>query len=488
MSLNPLTIPFLRARVADPARRNAFALRVAERLHTAAVDYDQQAFGRWMEFFRRLCIVARPRVFPNLPADPTDLEVAAFLDAVASCARDSEIAAPSVALVGWSSYLSRGRRPSDPVGREWIGMAVDSPHQVDTLWIEDYADEHIGRDRCEACTDMFFGSEVVSVHDGGYVCRSCADRHYVFSARYDAWVDNDRAVQALDERGRVCVIHEDDDSFESHDDHDGLVHVDYQPPTVIRAYHASKPHQLPQVDDWTAEHNRYLGVELEVESTGARSKDAIAEDLHRVINAGQYGRRAFFERDGSLSDGFEIITQPMSLPALRSLFDFLRDPALVRGLRSHRTTTCGLHVHVSRDGLANGVIARAVTFVHAPENDAFLTALARRYGSSFCRYTEKVLETAALPGDRYEAVNLTGRNTIEFRIFRGSLKFEAVAAAIEFVHALLQYCARPGLTAAGLNASAFLSWCAVEMPSDTAILRDYVAQRAAGLFTHSEAA
>lgn len=477
---------FLRARVDNPVRRAILARRVVDRLRAIAGEGDAWGYDGWMDWIARLHQEAQPRDYAMAAVDQPVIE---FIAEVADIAAECQLYAPSVWRDGWGRYQRRGRSPSGTTGREWMNQASNSWSVIDSDWITARVDGLIGRSECECCGDSFFDDELRSTWSGGYVCESCRDRHYTYSERYDQWVPSAEAIEARDERGRVCIIHEADESFQHDDDEGTFVHVDYMPPPIIRDYHASKAHQLPQPDDWTRAHgNRFLGVELEVESTGARDKASIASELHRVVNGGTFGRRVFFERDGSLSDGFEIISQPMSLPALRELFQFLRNPELVRGLRSHRTTTCGLHVHVSREGLANGVIARAVTFVHAPENDAFLTALARRYNTSFCRYVEKELESAAYPGDRYEAVNLTGRATIEFRVFRGSLKYEAVVAAIEFAHALLQYCARPDLSPAGLTASAFLSWCARELADETAILREYVAQRAAGLFQHSEAA
>ncbi|MGA1376671.1 MAG: hypothetical protein ACO32H_08835, partial [Steroidobacteraceae bacterium] len=105
-----------------------------------------------------------------------------------------------------------------------------------------------------------------------------------------------------------------------------------------------------------------------------------------------------------------------------------------------------------------------------------------------CRMVEKEIETAHLPADRYEAINLTGRDTVEFRIFRGSLKYEAVISAIEFSHAILEFCARAETGSSSLNARAFLSFCAVHLEAETRVMRAYVAERTAGLFQHSEAA
>ena len=36
-------------------------------------------------------------------------------------------------------------------------------------------------------------------------------------------------------------------------------------------------------------------------------------------------------------------------------------------------------------------------------------------------------------GDRYNAINITNRDTIEFRLFRGTLNYKTLSATIEFV-------------------------------------------------------
>ena len=69
-----------------------------------------------------------------------------------------------------------------------------------------------------------------------------------------------------------------------------------------------------------------------------------------------------------------------------------------------------------------------------------------------------------------------------FRIFRGSLKYDAVIAAVEFCHALLRFCGLIEQTAYQLNARDFLQWCAVAMHDETATMREYVAARNSGLF------
>ena len=57
------------------------------------------------------------------------------------------------------------------------------------------------------------------------------------------------------------------------------------------------------------------------------------------------------EQGGSLEDGLEIVTHPMSLDYQRTHmpWEALCRKAISLGYLSHRAGTCGLHVHVSRD-------------------------------------------------------------------------------------------------------------------------------------------
>lgn len=475
---------FFLYRVSDPARSLALVERIVQRLE-AASSYDE--FNRWMRFFERGLRRAGP-VIGDLT--PPDEHLSAFCESLVRRSAAASILAPGMLWSFWARERNH-RAPATSTLREWLYEAENnSANDYDREWMVEAIDERGERRDCDCCGDRFFLDDLAETYDSGLVCESCRDNHYTWSDYYENYVGNDDAVRAFDSRGQRCVIHSDDESFSYDEELDIHVHEDFRAPqrSVIREYHASKHHQRPIEDAWAIAHNRYFGVELEVEVVGDRSRDDCAGAIHERMNGGVMGSKFFFERDGSLSNGFEVISQPMSLPAIRSAFEFLREPELVAGLRSHRTSTCGLHVHVSRTGLSNLTIARAVTFVNDPGNDAFVTALARRYNTGFCRYVEKTIETAHLPGDRYEAVNLTGSKTIEFRIFRGSLKFEAVIAAVEFCHALLQFCAREATGASSLNARSFLAFCARSMPDETATMRAYVAQRTGGVFNHSEAA
>lgn len=334
--------------------------------------------------------------------------------------------------------------------------------------------------RCDDCGEYELQNEVRGYYgnDRAEICRNCIENEYRWSEYYDNYIYSDSARDAFDENGRQCVVHEDDDDFEYDDDNEEYYHVNYSPPEdrVIGNYHSSKGLQKPQASDWTRLKRRYIGVELEVETLDG-DRTGRAKRLHTLINNDEFGNRVFFENDGSLNSGFEIISQPMGLDKHRDLWQWLKTKDAVRGLRSHSTTTCGLHVHISKDGLSKLQIAKIVSFINDPDNEELIRAVARRYAEGYCRIKNKKIGQAAYSEDRYEAVNITPRKTIEFRIFKGSLKYESVMAAIQFANAVVDFCGRSTTSIRELKADKFLDFIRSDESGDTDVLVPYIENR-----------
>lgn len=269
----------------------------------------------------------------------------------------------------------------------------------------------------------------------------------------------------------------------------------------IRGYHTSSP--TPLRSPWTRSHGgRYLGVELEVErrDSADRSRGEIAQGIADWVNKqatditaeGHHAPILFFEEDGSLQNGFEMISQPMGLDDHARLWRTALSPTLTRGLASHDTETCGLHVHISRDGLTPLHLSKVICFVNDPDNADLIKAVARRYNgtdshvdgrSNYCkvggrRRLGRAFRDADDAGDKYVAVNVNKSRTIEFRIFRGSLKYMAVMAAVEFTNAVVEFCRPGGPEGFNLKAPAFLDFIAsAAMRRDTRHLRTYLTDR-----------
>lgn len=192
---------------------------------------------------------------------------------------------------------------------------------------------------------------------------------------------------------------------------------------------------------------RYFGVELEIDNGG--ESDSNANLIQNVGNADQ--DHIYIKHDGSLKDGMEIVTHPMTLDYHRNEMPWKKivHKALDLGYTSHKPGTCGLHVHVNRDSLGDTIqeqentIARILflveTFWHellrfSRRTQEQMNEWASRYGRK--DDPKEVLHSAKRSKDRYTCVNLTPAETIEFRMFRGTLKYNTLIATLQMVEHL----------------------------------------------------
>ena len=305
----------------------------------------------------------------------------------------------------------------------------------DDILCEDCADEYCVR--CDHCGDMIYRNDAVCDEDTE-LCEHCFDCHY--TRCYDC--------------GRII---RNDDSYYS-DDYDFCFNCYDKRHKSIREY-SYKP--IPIL---YGEGKRYLGVELEVDMGG--HDDENAEKLMDLVN--DPDEQIYIKSDGSLDDGFEIVTHPMTLDYHMNEFpwDRLAERCIHLGYRSHQTSTCGLHVHVSRAGLGESyeeqenTISHILYFVEHHWNE--LLRFSRRSEYSMNRWAarhgyehdpKKLLDKAKSDYNRYVAVNLLNSNTIEFRLFRGTLKLNTILATLQLVDAICETAIR--LSDSGLQA---LSW------------------------------
>ncbi len=340
-------------------------------------------------------------------------------------------------------------------------------------------------DACRDCGERHHTDYTYDVEDYGRICQRCLHSGdyntcegcgYVYAPGHTTWREHRDAS--------YCDDCDPGDEEEDEEEQTG--------PRFIQPYHSTRYLRNPIPSPWTrANRGRYIGVELEVEASGEADRDDIARrldgvngyDESRAITADKVARRLVcFEYDGSLSHGFEMITSPMGLDDQRALWAAVIDRTAGQRLRSHNTTTCGLHVHVSRRGLSDVQVAKIVTFVNDPANRPLVEGIARRYSGQYCHVLDKKLRRATAwdDGNRYQAVNLCNPATLEFRIFRGTLKLSSLLACIEFAAAVVAYCEPCGPSGFNLTTAGFLDFIAsAAMRRDTRFLRAYIADRLA---------
>lgn len=334
---------------------------------------------------------------------------------------------------------------------------------------------------CDDCGDIVLTSDAISVNNGNIiVCESCAEGNegYYHCNCCDGWfTTNYRRVYELHNLTLVCADCADDeckecvecgDLFyryemtEDEDDYGDSIYYcadceryrkkkaihqyNYKPEPKYKTHHSHD-------EFWTDSSIKELlfGVELEIDK--GEDPEAVAESITDACE------NVYCKHDGSLSDGVEIVSHPCTLEYhLKDLgWDNICDIALDAGFLSHKAHTCGLHIHVGRrqlganDRIRREVIARIVMIVQRHWDNIFL--FSRRDASQMHWAAKPCVDTSAMTlesapvfvyssvsnAGRYQAVNLSNSNTIEFRIYNGTLKASTLYATLQFTSNICKF-------------------------------------------------
>jgi len=177
----------------------------------------------------------------------------------------------------------------------------------------------------------------------------------------------------------------------------------------------------------------YLGCELEYETNNRnRAQIGVGKLMHG---------HALMKSDGSIRNGFEIVTCPATLDIHLEIFKKFYD-SIPPDLKIEKNV--GMHVHVSRKPLSQLTIGKLTEFLNRLDNKQFIAHIAGRIDNSYARMNSD--RTITFPrknrqgGDRYNALNLNNQNTIEVRLFATPMNYKEFATRLQFVQALVDYC------------------------------------------------
>lgn len=200
-----------------------------------------------------------------------------------------------------------------------------------------------------------------------------------------------------------------------------------------------------------------FGFELEVQRkrTCELSNDKMTD---KIIEA--CGDLFVFEHDGSIGDGFEIISHPMTWEYFNENIDiFIKLLKLLdeNKYKSHDGGKCGLHVHVSRNHIPieeqtfwitniNFILERFQTEIYKFSRRDYLE---NSHRGSYCKSLtqkinlenghesidkKKIKALSCRSNDRYVNLNLCNRNTIEFRMLRGTLNWDTFFLSLNLIN------------------------------------------------------
>jgi len=341
---------------------------------------------------------------------------------------------------------------------------------------------------CHDCDYLFLEDDMRSVYDGDYqVCENCRDSNYHYSDRRDTYVSDDDTED------------EDEDERENN--------------SVIGEYHSSK-HDLGHIPSKYDDRKTcvLLGLELEMEiGEGYNRHDKARELLGALGYHTEAGAQyALCEQDGSLDCGFEMVTGYTGLDVHAHQLAFFKQR--FAGAKSHNTRTCGLHVHVCKAGMSLLHASKLVLFINDEKNHDLIKTIARRTESSYSVFKDKSVDKswikdavrtahpetrATQPDDyerdyrngsrkrnalrnlnssRYEALNFNNEKTVEFRLFKGSLKYATIMACLEF--SFISWFFARDTSQTQLTTANFLQYiCLENNRRDTRYLRAYLTDK-----------
>lgn len=285
---------------------------------------------------------------------------------------------------------------------------------------------------CYACGDTISHIDSYSAH-GEAFCQECFDERFGYCEGCGGVFDNDCIYYSEEDDCDYCdSCHEQNESRSIHD-------YSFKPSPDYKLS-PSKERQRRAL---------YFGVELEIENRdGKVSNGDKAEEIT--------DDNIYCKYDGSLNNGFEIVTHPFTWywykDTGKEYFDNLLSNLKKDGFVSYNAKTCGIHIHMSKNQFSTTHLFKFLKIFYDSANYNFIKTISQRTINSSqgsCQWgREPENQTVAQQiqkcktkhdPNRYTAVNIQPSNTIEVRIFRGTLNAPSFHKNLQFVKSLYEY-------------------------------------------------
>ncbi len=326
------------------------------------------------------------------------------------------------------------------------------------IYCEGCRDDHLSY--CEHCQEYSSCDDFVRMADlDEWWCDSCAERHAYRCEECDNWSSSNHGDDNItlcgscyEEYYCTCddcndvirgtnAFYQDNGTYCQHcyDENHSSDIQDYSYEPVLN-FQSSVHDNEPVL--------AYLGFELEA---GGLSECC---DRSKIVDAISDGERTFYlKADGSIPEyGFELVSHPITLKRHKELnWQSVLERMSSGGMRSHDlgVESCGLHVHVSRNYLSPYKWLLIDWLIS--KYQVKFEIIARRQETHWATFKKNngqpVKEVYGKSnGSRYQAVNFENFRTVEFRLFRGTLKYSTFMATLEIVDALVHWAKRVSIS------------------------------------------
>lgn len=308
---------------------------------------------------------------------------------------------------------------------------------------------------CNECNEVHRTNYLNETHDGNLICNRCLDNFYFTCDQCDE-------IYSTDE----CNEH--DGEYYCDECYNQIIDIEDEEPSdgnLLQGYH-SHNRNFSHILHYGRNDNeiKTIGFELETErGSSAIPRIDYCNKINNRINKDY--KMVHFETDGSLDNGVEIISEPMTLEywndqkdkKIKDLIELCKS----LGYQSHNGGRCGLHVHFNKKWFGSepseqqNKLNTLYLFFETYQNE--ITKLSRRERFDYCQFLSKKnydlnrLSDAKIKHDIATSISFINRQktntshgdainanastgaTFEVRIMRGTLKYETFIACIEFI-------------------------------------------------------
>ena len=234
---------------------------------------------------------------------------------------------------------------------------------------------------------------------------------------------------------------------------------------TILNYHGFRDWAVRKDENEDLKRNFTFGYELEV--TLLDDSNSVTPTMLSNKIKSKFGKLFVCERDSSIGNGVEIISQPMTWKWFMNHLDTFKELlnlCVESGFDSHTGDKCGLHVHIGREALGgfdnnnrslnqNYVITNINYIMERYQNE--LLKFSRRTRRSYSRWCSARTNLIDMNGhafidkyriskvsnditNRYYSLNLCNEKTIEFRFLRGTLKWETFFISLNLLRNIVE--------------------------------------------------
>lgn len=181
----------------------------------------------------------------------------------------------------------------------------------------------------------------------------------------------------------------------------------------------------------------YIGVELEIQ--GGES-EIFAKNIFE-----EFPQAVIVKVDDSISyeRGCEIVSNPMTMEYTLNQNIWKRIFDLIKTYRMNDISGCGLHFHIDRKYLEKYNLVAKIDYIVNNFYRYWEEIGGRRiYGGDWCDLAEKDIDEWGIDTyeDRYRAVNLTNKNTVELRFCKSTDDYDVFMNRMLNIYLLIQFC------------------------------------------------